>query len=146
MNIVVVSGGFDPIHSGHINLFKHSAVLGDRLIVGINSDAWLSRKKGKAFMQLSERKCIVQSIKWVDEVWEFNDTDDSACDLLDKVKKIYSGQKITFANGGDRNVSNNREIGVQNISFVYGVGGDFKMNSSSTILKKWQELNPNFGV
>jgi glycerol-3-phosphate cytidylyltransferase-like family protein len=97
-------------------------------------------------MQLSERKCIVQSIKWVDEVWEFNDTDDSACDLLDKVKKIYSGQKITFANGGDRNVSNNREIGVQNISFVYGVGGDFKMNSSSTILKKWQELNPNFGV
>ena len=146
MNIVVVSGGFDPLHSGHLSLFKHSTVLGDRLIVGINSDAWLSRKKGKPFMPISERKIIVQSIKWVDEVWEFNDDDDSACDLLEEVKKTYLSTKIIFANGGDRNVFNNREINVQGVSFAYGIGGNYKMNSSSSILKNWEESNPHLGI
>lgn len=146
MNIAVVSGGFDPIHSGHINLFKYSTVLGDRLIVGINSDAWLSRKKGKPFMSISERKIILQSIKWVDEVWEFNDDDDSACALLEEVKKTHSADKIIFANGGDRNVSNNREINVQGVSFVYGIGGNYKMNSSSSILKNWEKSNPQLGI
>ena len=137
MNIVVVSGGFDPIHSGHINLFKYSTVLGDRLIVGINSDAWLSRKKGKPFMSISERKIILQSIKWVDEVWEFNDDDDSAILLLKLVKQTWPNDKIIFANGGDRNESNNREISVEDVKFVYGVGGSMKLNSSSKILHDW---------
>ena len=136
-NIVVVSGGFDPIHSGHIAYFKAAKALGDELIVGINSDEWLIRKKGKAFMPMHERQAIVQSIKYVDYVIRFNDDDDSAILLLKLVKQTWPNDKIIFANGGDRNESNNREISVENVKFVYGVGGSMKLNSSSKILHDW---------
>ena len=102
MKIVVVSGGFDPIHSGHIELFKKASSLGDMLIVGVNSDEWLRRKKGKEFMPLKERKRIIESIKWVDSVWEFDDSDNSACELLRRVKDYYwtmGNSEIIFANG-----------------------------------------------
>jgi len=136
-NIVVVSGGFDPIHSGHIAYFKAAKALGDQLIVGVNSDEWLIRKKGKAFMPMHERQAIVQSIKYVDYVIRFNDDDDSAILLLKLVKQTWPNDKIIFANGGDRNESNNREISVENVEFVYGVGGSMKLNSSSKILHDW---------
>ncbi len=136
-NIVVVSGGFDPIHSGHIAYFKAAKALGDELIVGINSDEWLIRKKGKAFMPMHERQAIVQSIKYVDYVIRFNDDDDSAILLLKLVKQTWPNDKIIFANGGDRNESNNREISVEDVKFVYGVGGSMKLNSSSKILHDW---------
>ena len=137
--IVVVSGGFDPVHSGHISLFKAARELGDFLIVGVNSDAWLTRKKGKPFMSYAERCSVVSSIRFVDRVMDFNDDDDSACDLLEKVKKLCYDYHIVFANGGDRNQTNNREIHVPGITFRYGVGGEHKMNSSSYILKQWVE-------
>ena len=136
-NIVVVSGGFDPIHSGHIAYFKAAKALGDQLVVGVNSDEWLIRKKGKAFMPMHERQAIVQSIKYVDYVIRFNDDDDSAILLLKLVKQTWPNDKIIFANGGDRNESNNREISVENVEFVYGVGGSMKLNSSSKILHDW---------
>lgn len=136
---VVVSGGFDPIHSGHISLMRSARELGDFLIVGINSDAWLSRKKGKPFMPYHERYSIISSIRFVDLVMKFNDDDDSACDLLERVKKVFYDHHIIFANGGDRNQTNNREIGVSDVTFRYGVGGEHKMNSSSYILKQWVE-------
>jgi D-beta-D-heptose 7-phosphate kinase/D-beta-D-heptose 1-phosphate adenosyltransferase len=136
-NIVVVSGGFDPIHSGHIAYFKAAKALGDELIVGINSDEWLIRKKGKAFMPMHERQAVVQSIRYVDYVIQFNDDDDSAILLLKLVKQTWPNDKIIFANGGDRNESNNREISVENVKFVYGVGGSMKLNSSSKILHDW---------
>jgi D-beta-D-heptose 7-phosphate kinase/D-beta-D-heptose 1-phosphate adenosyltransferase len=69
MRIVAVSGGFDPIHSGHLAMLRQAAALGDRLVVGVNSDAWLTRKKGKPFMPIEERKGILLAIKWVDSVW-----------------------------------------------------------------------------
>jgi len=137
--VVVVSGGFDPIHSGHISLLKSARELGDILIVGVNSDPWLSRKKGKPFMSFRERFIVVSSIRYVDLAMEFNDEDGSACDLLERVKKQFNDQKIIFANGGDRNETNNREIHVPGITFRYGVGGEHKMNSSSYILKQWVE-------
>ena len=137
--IVVVSGGFDPIHSGHISLFKAAKELGDFLIVGVNSDAWLTRKKGKPFMPYHERHSIVSSIRFVDRAMDFNDDDDSACDLLEKVKNLFYDYRIIFANGGDRNETNNREIHVPGVTFRYGVGGENKMNSSSYILKQWVE-------
>jgi len=136
-NIVVVSGGFDPIHSGHIAYFKAARELGDQLVVGVNSDEWLIRKKGKAFMPIHERQAVVQSIKYVDYVIRFNDDDDSAILLLKLVKQTWPNDKIIFANGGDRNESNNREILVEGVTFAYGVGGDIKLNSSSKILHDW---------
>ena len=135
--VVVVSGGFDPVHSGHLAMFRADCALGDKLIVGVNSDDWLIRKKGKFFMNVEERKAILKSIRWIDEVWEFDDSDDSAIQLLEDIRDIYWPYKIVFANGGDRNETNNRELGVEGIEFVYGVGGNHKMNSSSELLRAW---------
>lgn len=137
--VVVVSGGFDPLHSGHIAYFREAKKLGEILIAGVNSDEWLVRKKGKAFLPLNERIEIVSAIKYVDHVFRFNDDDDSASLLLKLVKQSFPDRKIIVANGGDRNESNNREIGVDGVEFVYGVGGSHKMNSSSSILRKWNE-------
>ena len=137
--VVVVSGGFDPIHSGHISLLKSARELGDILIAGVNSDPWLSRKKGKPFMSFRERFIVVSSIRFVDRAMDFNDDDDSACDLLEKIKNLFYDYRVIFANGGDRNETNNREIHVPGVTFRYGVGGEHKMNSSSYILKQWVE-------
>ena len=136
MKIVVVSGGFDPIHSGHLAYFKEAKELGMYLIVGVNSDEWLMRKKGYVFMPIEEREEIVRSIKYVNGVNRFNDDDDSAIDLLNKVKYWYPSDEIIFANGGDRNESNCRELAVEGVEFVYGVGGKDKLNSSSEIVEK----------
>ena len=136
MKVVVVSGGFDPIHSGHLAYFKEAKELGMYLIVGVNSDEWLMRKKGYVFMPIEEREEIVRSIKYVNGVNRFNDDDDSAIDLLNKVKYWYPSDEIIFANGGDRNESNCRELSVEGVEFVYGVGGKDKLNSSSDIVEK----------
>ena len=136
MKIVVVSGGFDPIHSGHLAYFREAKELGMYLIVGVNSDEWLMRKKGYVFMPIEEREEIIKSIKYVNGVNRFNDDDDSAIDLLNKVKYWYPSDEIIFANGGDRNKSNCRELSVEGVKFVYGVGGEDKLNSSSEIVEK----------
>ena len=73
MKIVIVSGGFDPIHSGHIAYFKSAKSYGDKLLVALNSDIWLENKKGKFFMPFNERKAIIESINYVDEVIDFKD-------------------------------------------------------------------------
>jgi len=138
MKIVVCSGGFDPIHSGHIAYFRAAKRMGDKLVVGVNSDEWLTRKKGKPFMPLQERLEIIQSIKYVDYTMKFIDDDDSARHLIKNVKLMWPNDEIIFANGGDRNETNNREANVTGISFAYGVGGSHKMNSSSEILKSWK--------
>jgi cytidyltransferase-like protein len=141
MKIVVVSGGFDPIHSGHIELLKKASALGDMLIVGLNSDDWLRRKKGKEFMPLHERKKVLESIKWVDSVWEFDDSDGSACELLERIKNYYwtfGNYEIIFANGGDRTKENIPEMKVSYVTFVFGIGGEDKKNSSSWILQEWK--------
>jgi len=137
MKVVIVSGGFDPIHCGHISYFRSAKNLGDILVAGVNSDAWLTRKKGKPFLPFHERFTIVSAIRYVDFTMAFNDDDDSAIDLIESVKKIWPRHQYIFANGGDRNASNNREISVEGVEFAYGVGGETKMNSSSEILKSW---------
>ena len=141
MKFVVVTGGFDPIHSGHIDYIREAAKLGDILIVGVNSDKWLTRKKGKPFMNYQERTEVMNALKWVDHVLSFDDSDDSACSLLETLKKTWigKGDELIFANGGVRNNTNNREAKVEGITFVYGVGGSNKKNSSSDILKAWKE-------
>ena len=96
--IVIATGGFDPIHSGHINYIKEAKKLGNVLIVGANSDAWLRRKKGQEFMPWEERASILSAIKDVDRVINFDDTDGSAKNAIRKVRSIYSNDKIVFAN------------------------------------------------
>jgi D-beta-D-heptose 7-phosphate kinase/D-beta-D-heptose 1-phosphate adenosyltransferase len=139
MKIVIASGGFDPVHSGHVSYLQEARRLGHVLIVGLNSDAWLTRKKGKSFMSFEERRAVLSSIRFVDRVLEFNDDDGSAVDLIRKVQKLWPDNVFIVANGGDRVESNNLEIGVEGVEFVYGVGGFDKKNSSSEILKKWNE-------
>lgn len=139
MKLIVVSGGFDPIHSGHIAYFRSAKSHGDKLIVALNSDAWLEKKKGKFFMPLHERKTIVEAIKYVDEVISFEDDEIGSCiNALEAIKKTYPNEEIYFANGGDRNNKNIPEMTVLDINFLFGVGGDDKKNSSSWILDKWQ--------
>jgi cytidyltransferase-like protein len=139
MKIIVVSGGFDPIHSGHISYLKSAKELGDKLIVALNSDQWLKNKKGKEFMPFIERKEIISNLRCVDDVIDFPDDDlGSAIGALEKVKKLYPDDKIYFANGGDRDKSNIPEMSVDGIRFLFSVGGDDKKNSSSWILKQWQ--------
>ncbi len=138
--IVVVSGGFDPIHSGHIKLIKEARALGNMLIVGINSDEWLARKKGRAFMPWQERLCVLNNISSVDEVYTFDDEDGTACHLLQQVRAHFPNNPIIFANGGDRTDKNIPEMSFKddNIKFVFGVGGFDKSNSSSWILQEWK--------
>jgi D-beta-D-heptose 7-phosphate kinase/D-beta-D-heptose 1-phosphate adenosyltransferase len=136
--IVVVSGGFDPVHSGHIRLIKEARTLGDHLIVGINSDEWLARKKGRAFMPWQERLCVLNNLRQVDEVYTFDDEDSTANHLLHQVRAHYPTARIIFANGGDRTPGNIPEMNVPNIEFVFGVGGSDKANSSSWILQEWK--------
>jgi D-beta-D-heptose 7-phosphate kinase/D-beta-D-heptose 1-phosphate adenosyltransferase len=140
MTIVLVTGGFDPIHKGHIAYFNAAKKLGDKLIVGMNSDAWLSRKKGRPFMPIDERITIVQNLKMVDEVILFDDTDGSAIEAIKNVRRLFPTDLIIFANGGDRVEGNTLELSFEdkNLKFVWGVGGTKKMNSSSWILNKWK--------
>jgi cytidyltransferase-like protein len=136
--IAVVSGGFDPVHSGHIKLIKQARLLGDMLIVGINSDEWLARKKGRAFMPWQERLCVLNNLSSVDEVYTFDDEDGTACHLLQQVRAHYPEDRIVFANGGDRTKENIPEMSVEGVEFVFGVGGEDKSNSSSWILQEWK--------
>jgi len=138
--IVLITGGFDPLHSGHIAYFKAAKTLGDMLIVGLNSDDWLVRKKGAAFMPWNERLCIINNLSMVDEVYTFNDDDGSAKHFIQQARAHYPDAELIFANGGDRTKDNIPEMDVvdSNLSFVFGVGGEDKKNSSSWILQEWK--------
>ena len=144
MRIVVVSGGFDPLHIGHLKYFEAAKKLGDTLVVGINSDEWLTRKKGNFFQSWEDRSAIIRQLRMVDQVYAFNDRDDTALDLLYTVRKLFPTDQLIIANGGDRTPLNNAEAPFSlcdsNHIFVYGVGGIRKENSSSLILKRWKEL------
>lgn len=138
--LVLITGGFDPLHSGHLSYIKAAKQLGDVLVVGVNSDAWLTRKKGVPFMPLTERLNIIKNIKDVDFVLEFNDDDGSAKHAIKLARQTWPDHKIVFANGGDRTHLDIPEMDFkdEHLSFVFGVGGFDKSNSSSWILQEWK--------
>ena len=152
-SVIILSGGFDPIHKGHMRMFREASWLGHQVIVGLNSDAWLTRKKKKPFMKFYERKEILEGIKYISSVVEFNDSDDSACELINRVRSTYNGgmfnhnyddvnptgrddYQIFFANGGDRTTDNTPEMDtcrLKDVTMLWGVGGG-KIQSSSWLI------------
>ena len=142
-DIILVSGGFDPIHSGHIYLIANASKYGD-VVVLLNSDAWLIQKKGKEFLPYKEREMIMNALKSVIDVIAFDDSDKTCIDGIRKAIEKYPKRKIKFANGGDRNDNTSplpeKVYCEQNkVKVLWGIGGDNKANSSSWILKKWRQ-------
>ena len=129
---VMVSGGFDPVHAGHIRMIRHAAQYGNVIIIA-NSDDWLWRKKGFVFMEYERRIEILNAIKGVVLVDSVDDSDGTVCEAIRRHRPTY------FANGGDRGRSNTpeqevcEELGVQ---LLWGIGGEEKLDSSSELAKK----------
>ena len=135
MKVSIVSGGFDPLHVGHIELFERAREKSDELWVILNTDDFLTNKKGKPFMPFNERKKILKSLRVVDVVIPCVDKDQTVCKTLKKLKKTtaVTDTELFFCNGGDRTSGKNtpehklcEEIGIKT---VYGLGE--KIQSSS---------------
>lgn len=142
MKIVIVTGGFDPLHSGHIAYLQAARKLGDQLVVGLNSDDWLARKKGRPFMPYAERYAVLAELACVDRVLDFDDRDGSAKELIKRILETSNfDDAIVFANGGDRTDKNIPEMDLEDprLTFEFGVGGFDKANSSSWILEDWKK-------
>ena len=142
--IVLVTGGFDPLHSGHIKLLIDAAKLGDLLYVGLNSDNWLIEKKGFYLLPINERKIIIENLKMVYKVILWDDHDKSACGAIEYLlSKLSLNEEIIFANGGDRKKLNIPEFEKfkrnNKVVFKFGVGGYNKKNSSSLIIKNFKK-------
>ena len=129
--IIAVSGGFDPIHVGHIRMIRDASQNGDILII-VNSDEWLRRKKGYVFMSFEERVEILSFLKGVVAVESVDDSDNTVCEALERLKPDY------FANGGDRGKRNTPEMNICNslgIELLWNMGGK-KIQSSSDLVNK----------
>ena len=140
-SITLVTGGFDPIHSGHIKYFEDAKTFSDNLVVGLNSDEWLINKKGQYFQTWKERANIISHLDMVNIVIDWDDSDNSACKAIEKCFNLTN--KIYFANGGDRSEGNTPELDAfendDRVLFIWGVGGNNKINSSSWILDKYYQ-------
>ena len=138
--VALVTGGFDPLHKGHINYFEAAKKDADLLVVGLNSDKWLIEKKGYFFLSWKERSAIISSLGVVDDVISFDDDDNTAIDAINVCLKRY--KKIVFMNGGDRTNKNIPELNKfksQEVEFRFGIGGNKKINSSSHLLDNFYE-------
>ena len=139
--VSLVTGGFDPIHSGHIRYFERAKDYSDYLVVGLNGDPWLTRKKGQYFQCWTERADIVRHLNMVDAVISWDDADDSANGAIAKCLEI--AETVVFCNRGDRAQGNTPELEAYEdnprVIFEWGVGGNDKMNSSSWILHGYFE-------
>ena len=133
--VSLVTGGFDPIHSGHIRYFERAKDLSNYLVVGLNGDPWLKRKKGQYFQSWTERADIIRHLNMVDAVISWDDSDDSACGAIAKCLEI--SEKVIFCNGGDRKIEQNniyeykvcKELG---IDMVDNLGSKIRSSSELT--------------
>ena len=149
--VILISGGFDPVHKGHIECIQNAKKLADEVWIGLNNDSWLIRKKGKSFMKEGERKFIMESLRDVDYVYVMNPLihgDDTAIDFIDHARKKFVNQNgdlpkgvMAFGNGGDRTETTTPENDVCNsygIESVWGLGK--KIQSSSWLLEKYLNI------
>ena len=135
---ICVSGGFDPLHVGHVRLIESASEHGDVFVI-LNSDEWLMRKKGYMFMTFDERKEIIQSMRSVHDVVEVNDNDGTVCEALKRIRPHF------FGNGGDRLSDNVPEVGLckeLGIKMVFNLGGE-KIQSSSDLVQSYKEMSEN---
>ena len=137
--VSLVTGGFDPIHTGHLRYFERAKDYSNYLVVGLTGDPWLKRKKGQYFQCWTERADILRHLDMVDAVISWDDKDDSACGAIAKCLEI--ADNVIFCNGGDRGKENTPEVmgygENHRVKFEYGVGGTDKLNSSSWILHNY---------
>ena len=137
--LTLVTGRYEPIHSGHIEYFKAASELSDFLVIGLNSDEWLIDKKKQAFQDWDERSNIIKHLDMVSMVINWDDSDKTACGAIEKCLSI--ADEVIFANGGDRIVGNTPELDAytnnKRVKFQWGVGGDYKINSSSWLLNNY---------
>jgi cytidyltransferase-like protein len=151
---VAVSGGFDPLHIGHVEMMREAKALGDRLVVIINNDNWLIKKKGFAFMPESERKAIIEALRCVDEVVISSHPENpSGAAEMSVSKELEKIKPDIFANGGDRDEKNAsdpnsslyhdietcKKLGIE---MVFNVGHSGKIQSSSDLVRRAHELDP----
>lgn len=146
LTVVAVSGGFDPIHIGHVRMFREAKKLGDELVVILNNDEWLIKHKRIPFMPEAERKEVIEAIRWVDRVvltkHTSSDPDKSVCNSLREIRPDI------FANGGDRHPDGDpipevelcKELGIK---VVYNVGSGGKVQSSSWLIAKAAQASPD---
>ena len=127
--LVAVSGGFDPMHKGHVRMIREAAKFGDVVVI-LNSDEWLVRKKGYKFMSFEERSYIAGSIKGVVLTTGVDDADGTVCEALTRIKPDF------FANGGDRYNTNTPEMSIcneLNIEMLWNIGGEKEQSSSDLV-------------
>lgn len=130
MKTICISGGFDPVHIGHIDLISKASEYG-RLIIILNSDEWLKAKKGFALMSWAERAKILLAMENVAEVVKVDDSDGSVCEALKTIRPDY------FANGGDRTEQNIPELKLcldLGIKTLFSVGGEKQASSSKIVM------------
>lgn len=139
MKIVIVSGFFNPLHGGHLDLIEAAAELGDKLIVVVNNDVQQVLKKDKIILDENNRLRLIRSLKSVDDVVLSIDQDPSQVETLELIAKQYPNDELIFGNGGDRHSENaipGPEAAIchkYNIEMVFGVGGTEKADSSTRI-------------
>ena len=149
--VILISGGFDPVHKGHIECIQNAKKLADEVWIGLNNDSWLHRKKGKSFMKEDERAFIMESLRDVDYVYIMNPLihgDDTAIDFIEHARRKYLNPhgdlpngEMAFGKGGDRTETTTPENDVCNsygIESVWGLGD--KVQSSSWLLEKYLNI------
>lgn len=149
--VILISGGFDPVHKGHIECIQNAKKLADQVWIGLNNDQWLRRKKGKSFMKEDERAFVMSNLKNVDWVYIMNpheSSDDTAIDFIEQARLKYIKENgelpkgvMAFGNGGDRTETTTPENSVcdsYGIDSVWGLGD--KIQSSSWLLEKYLNI------
>lgn len=137
MKIVIVSGFFNPLHAGHLDMIEAGAKLGQKLVVIVNNDKQQVMKKGKVILTAENRARLIAALRDVDEVLIAIDQDSSVIQTLEKIALKYPHDELVFANGGDRDsekvIPEGDVCRKYNIAMVFGVGGNEKADSSTRI-------------
>ena len=140
-DFAIVSGGCDPVHVGHLRMFKDANKLAEKVIVLLNNDDWLIKKKGKPFMNQNQRKEILEEFKSISEVIIQTSSEPSSSLAIEEFVNKYPNKSICYCNGGDRsNIKNIRESEVckkLKVSLEFGIGGENKIESSSDLTKNY---------